>query len=69
MAMAICSSIIRAFTFTTTDAWGRPVRRLDHNALAATLLSSALGTVFFWAATSETLTTTIKLSHRLVESF
>ena len=57
------------FTFVTRDGWGRPVRRLDHNALALTLLTSALGTVFLWAATSDTLSTTIKLTHRLAQSF
>jgi hypothetical protein len=69
MAMATHSNSTRLFTFITRDVWGRPVRRFNHNALAVTLLSSALGTVFLWAASSDTLTTTLKLADRLVQSF
>ena len=60
---------LSVFIFHTRDAWGRPVRRLDHNALAVTVLASGLGTIVLWAATSDVLCTTVKLTHRLVQSF
>jgi hypothetical protein len=55
------------FTFTTRDGWGRPVRRLDHNALAVAILGASIGAgllVFHPYVIGGA-----KLAHRLATSF
>jgi hypothetical protein len=41
--MAVFSNSVRVFTFTSRDTWGRPVRRIDHNAVAVVVLAAAIG--------------------------
>ena len=35
------------FIITVRDGWGRPVRRLDHNALAVAILAASIGAGLF----------------------
>lgn len=63
--MAVLSNSVRVFTFTTRDTWGRPVRRVDHNAVAVFVLAASIGAgllvghSYIWGG--------VKLVHRLAE--
>ena len=55
------------FIITMPDRWGRPVRRLDHNALAVAILAASIGAgllVFHPFVIGGA-----KLAHRLATSF